>query len=136
MGLVQGKTALVTGAAAGIGRATALKFASESARVVVSDVDEAGGEETVRLITASGGEAILQGRPLERDGRLAWLITRTDVLSGPTKNSCGTASDPELTEVKVRARRSRYLFSNMALWCAEAVPEVSRGKPQYRRDLK
>ncbi|MDC0713509.1 SDR family oxidoreductase [Stigmatella sp. ncwal1] len=54
---LSGQTALVTGAAAGIGRATALAFAREGIKVVVSDVDVAGGEETVGHIRAAGGEA-------------------------------------------------------------------------------
>lgn len=56
-GLVEGKTALVTGAASGIGRATALLFASEGARVLVCDRDDAGGRETVAKIAAAGGTA-------------------------------------------------------------------------------
>jgi NAD(P)-dependent dehydrogenase (short-subunit alcohol dehydrogenase family) len=55
---LQGKVALVTGGASGIGRAAALAFARESARVVVSDVDAAGGEQTVQAIRAAGGDAI------------------------------------------------------------------------------
>jgi len=57
-GLVNGKVALVTGGGSGIGRATALTFAREGAKVVVADVVIDGGEETVRLIKAAGGEAI------------------------------------------------------------------------------
>lgn len=55
-----GKVALVTGASGGIGRATALAFAASGASVVVSDVNDAGGEETAALIVAEGGIAVYQ----------------------------------------------------------------------------
>ncbi|MBB6673046.1 SDR family NAD(P)-dependent oxidoreductase [Cohnella nanjingensis] len=51
------KTALITGAGSGIGRVTALRFASEGAQVIVNDLKAADGEETVRLIREQGGEA-------------------------------------------------------------------------------
>jgi len=54
-GQFEGKVALVTGAGSGIGRASALAFAREGARVVVADVQREGGEETVRLIEATAG---------------------------------------------------------------------------------
>lgn len=53
-----GRVALVTGGAAGIGRATAQAFAAEGLQVVVADLDAAGGEGTVELIRAAGGEAL------------------------------------------------------------------------------
>ena len=52
-----GKVALVTGGSTGIGRATALTFAREGVRVVVSDVNAEGAEETVGMIKGAGGEA-------------------------------------------------------------------------------
>ncbi|MFG0631955.1 SDR family oxidoreductase [Pseudomonas sp. xss_2] len=53
-----GQVALVTGGAAGIGRATALAFAAEGLKVVVADRDALGGEATVSLIREAGGEAL------------------------------------------------------------------------------
>ncbi len=50
--------AIVTGGASGIGRATALEFSKEGAKVVVADILEKEGNETVALIYASGGDAI------------------------------------------------------------------------------
>ena len=52
-----GKVALITGAASGIGRATALLLASKGAAAVVADIQEAGGHETVQLIEEAGGQA-------------------------------------------------------------------------------
>jgi NAD(P)-dependent dehydrogenase (short-subunit alcohol dehydrogenase family) len=54
----EGKVALVTGAAAGIGRATALQLAREGARVVVADVDVERGNAVVAEIEVQGGEAM------------------------------------------------------------------------------
>ncbi|MCH7578459.1 MAG: SDR family NAD(P)-dependent oxidoreductase, partial [Chloroflexi bacterium] len=54
---IEGKVALVTGSGSGIGRATALRLAREGAAVVVADIDEEGGRETVRQIEAAGGRA-------------------------------------------------------------------------------
>ena len=56
-GQLAGKITLVTGGGSGIGKATSLAFAREDARVVVADVNVAGGEETVRLIQDTGGDA-------------------------------------------------------------------------------
>ena len=57
MKVLDKKVALITGAGSGIGRAIACLYALEGAKVVVSDIDEKGGNETVRLILKEGGEA-------------------------------------------------------------------------------
>ncbi|MEM7407391.1 MAG: SDR family NAD(P)-dependent oxidoreductase [Pseudomonadota bacterium] len=53
-----GKVAFITGAGAGIGRASALAFAAEGARIVVAELDRARGEETVSKVEAAGGDAL------------------------------------------------------------------------------
>ena len=58
MAQMEGKTTLVTGAASGIGRASALALARAGAAVCVSDINGAGAEETARRIIANGGQAI------------------------------------------------------------------------------
>ncbi|MDP2936747.1 MAG: SDR family NAD(P)-dependent oxidoreductase, partial [Dehalococcoidia bacterium] len=55
---LEGKTAIVTGAGSGIGRATAVLFAREGARVMVADINPEGGVETTRLVQQEGGSAI------------------------------------------------------------------------------
>ena len=57
MGALEGKVAVVTGAAMGIGRSSAELFAREGAAVVVADIDEEGGHGTVDRIEAGGGQA-------------------------------------------------------------------------------
>jgi NAD(P)-dependent dehydrogenase (short-subunit alcohol dehydrogenase family) len=57
-GLLSGKAALVTGAGDGIGRQIARRYAREGARVVVSDLNDQTGRQTVELITGEGGEAV------------------------------------------------------------------------------
>ena len=72
-----GQVALVTGAAAGIGRATAQAFAAEGLKVVVSDVDVSGGEGTVGLIRAAGGEACFVRCDVTRDAEVKVLMDAT-----------------------------------------------------------
>lgn len=88
------KVAIITGGASGIGRATSLLFGKEGAKVVVADVNEKGGQETVRLIKAAGGEAFfvktdvskeedarrLVELTIEKYGRLDILVNNAGVV--------------------------------------------------------
>ena len=66
-GLLDGKSALITGAGGGIGRAAALVFAREGARVAVADLMEEAARETVALVNAAGGQAISLGGDVTQD---------------------------------------------------------------------
>lgn len=57
MGTLDGQVAVVTGAGSGMGRATALLFAREGAKVVIADINEAEGRETASSVESTGGEA-------------------------------------------------------------------------------
>jgi NAD(P)-dependent dehydrogenase (short-subunit alcohol dehydrogenase family) len=76
-GQFEDKVALVTGAASGIGRASAHAFAREGASVVVADVDVAGGAETVAHIEAHGGRAMFVETDVSRSTDVEALIERT-----------------------------------------------------------
>jgi NAD(P)-dependent dehydrogenase (short-subunit alcohol dehydrogenase family) len=70
------QVALVTGASSGIGRATALAFAGEGARVVVADLLGTEGEETVKLIQDRGGEAVFVKTDVSSPAEVANLVDR------------------------------------------------------------
>ena len=73
-GLLDGKSALITGGGGGIGRATALAFAREGARVAVADVMEEAARETVALVNAAGGQAISLSGDVSRDADVRAMI--------------------------------------------------------------
>jgi NAD(P)-dependent dehydrogenase (short-subunit alcohol dehydrogenase family) len=88
-----GAVALCTGAASGIGRATAVALAQRGASVVASDVDAAGGEETVELLRKSGGTAEFVradiGEPGDVDALVAAVLERFGRLDAAA-NVAGT----------------------------------------------
>jgi NAD(P)-dependent dehydrogenase (short-subunit alcohol dehydrogenase family) len=81
-GILNGKVALVTGGASGIGRATAVAMAREGARLAVVDRAEEGASATVDLINAAGGQAIAIGGDVTREDDVAAMVARTVVAFG------------------------------------------------------
>lgn len=77
-----GKTAIITGAGSGIGRASALLFAREGARVVAVDWNEEGGRETERLLRAAGGEGTFIQADVSDTAAVQAMVAKTVSLYG------------------------------------------------------
>ena len=94
---LEGKVSLVTGAGSGIGRASALAFAREGAKVVVADMSIAGGEETAQMIRQAGGDAIFVKTDVTRSDEVAAMIKKSvDTYSrlDCAYNNAGIQGDP------------------------------------------
>jgi meso-butanediol dehydrogenase / (S,S)-butanediol dehydrogenase / diacetyl reductase len=74
---LMGKVAIVTGGASGIGRASAIAFAREGARVVVADRNQQGGEETAAAIAAEGHEALFELVDVSKEADIQKMIEDT-----------------------------------------------------------
>jgi NAD(P)-dependent dehydrogenase (short-subunit alcohol dehydrogenase family) len=89
--LLKDKVALVTGAAGGIGRAIAIGYAEEGARVVVTDFNEEGCRETVEMIKQAGGQAIYRRLDVTRPQEHEAVIAATQKEFGRLDVACNNA---------------------------------------------
>ena len=89
--MLKGKVGLVTGASSGIGRAIALQWAREGAKVVVSDVNTAAGEETAALVRAQGGDALFVAADVGSAADSEALVQRTVAHYGRLDLACNNA---------------------------------------------
>jgi NAD(P)-dependent dehydrogenase (short-subunit alcohol dehydrogenase family) len=96
-GKLENKVALVTGGSSGIGRASALTFAREGARVVIVDVNTAGGEETVKIIEEAGSEAIFIKADVTNEAEVEMSVNKTVKTYGRLDyalNNAGGGGEP------------------------------------------
>lgn len=87
----EGKVVLVTGAASGIGKATALKFAARGASVVVADLVQENCETTVKLIQQAGGDAIGVAVNIADETSIRGLLSATIDRYGRLDHACNNA---------------------------------------------
>lgn len=125
---LKGKVSIITGAGRGIGRATALKFAREGAKVVVCDRDQAGIQETVELIEQAGGKAIGFTIDVTNKDSIAAMVQgvvgkygRIDVLV----NNAGVVMDAQLKKM-TEEQFDRVIDINLkgTYNCTKAVVDV------------
>ena len=99
-GRLENKVGLVTGAGSGIGRASALAFAREGAKVVVVDTIAGSGEETVTMIRKAGGEASFVRTDVSKANEVQAMVNRTVEIYGrldSAYNNAGVVVPPRLT---------------------------------------
>jgi NAD(P)-dependent dehydrogenase (short-subunit alcohol dehydrogenase family) len=131
--LFDGKVVIVTGAGGAIGRASALGFAAEGARVGVSDINGDSGAETVKLIERAGGEALLVVGDVAIDADVKALVDRTVARFGGLDcafNNAGITSpdDGKWDEAVFRRILDVNLTSQMLCMKYQIPHMIQRGR--------
>ncbi len=134
MARLDGKRVFITGAAKGIGRAAALLFAAEGARVAIADVDGDAGAATAGEVTARGGEAIFLAADVTRSEEIAAVLDEAAERFGGLDvlyNNAGgaTAEDGPVTEVSESEfwRAIGVDLFGTFLVCKHGVPRLIAG---------
>jgi NAD(P)-dependent dehydrogenase (short-subunit alcohol dehydrogenase family) len=135
MGRVDGKVAIVTGGASGIGRATCLLLAREGAAVVVADLDESSAEVVAKEIGADGGRAVAQRTDIGEEASIQAMVERAVSEFGALHILFNNAADTSLnamiqdtpvTEMTVEwwDHAMRIDLRGAMLGCKHAIPHM------------
>ena len=124
-GILEGKVALITGAGSGIGRATSLIFAREGARLMLADVVEAGGHETVRMVKELGAEATFLKTDVAKSRDVDAVVAQAVVTYGRLDcafNNAGIGGAGRLTHEYTEDEWNRVIAINLTgVWlCMKA----------------
>lgn len=130
-GRVAGRTALVTGAASGIGRASAVRLAEEGARVVLTDVQTAAGEAAALAINSDGGEAIFIEHDVRDEAQWIEVIAAAEAQFGPLNilvNNAGIGLGAVITEMTLAdfQRQQAINVDGVFLGIKHAIPSMQR----------
>jgi NAD(P)-dependent dehydrogenase (short-subunit alcohol dehydrogenase family) len=107
-GLLTGKVVMVTGAGSGIGRASALIFAREGARVLVADIDRAGGEASAESVRQAGGEAVFAQVDVSDAGQVDAAVAQAVASFGRLDGGFNNAALPEALTGLLDATEEAY----------------------------
>ena len=109
---LEGKVALITGAASGIGRESAVLFSGEGAAVVVVDRDDKGGRETVDSISDAGGQAVYVHADVSRTDDCARMVAAAEASSA-TATCCSHRRHQDSRETRCRPTRLWNITMNI-----------------------
>ena len=133
MNRLEGKTALITGAASGIGMETAKLFASEGAKVLVVDVNDGEGEQTAAAIRDSGGEALYQHADVSSSVETEAMIRKAEEKFGALHiifNNAGIMDSRDdnamVTEEDVWDLTMAINLKGVFLGCKFGIPALQR----------
>jgi NAD(P)-dependent dehydrogenase (short-subunit alcohol dehydrogenase family) len=130
---LSGKTAIITGAASGIGEATAELFAAEGANVIAVDVDEENGRAVVERITGKGGQATFVAADVSRESDVKAAVDRAVSDNGRLDvvvNNAGIVRfyEIERTELDDWNRVIAINLTGPMLFCKHGVPHLRKTK--------